>query len=62
MVASRQGVQDKVRETSVFSELVKLLPADLFRACLAQVSSRSNIVLLLLLGLECTVMSVTGKH
>ena len=39
MVASRQGMQGKVRETSVFSELVKLLPADLFRACLAQVSS-----------------------
>ena len=42
MVASRQGVQDKIRDTSVFSELVKLLPADLFRACLAQASSSSQ--------------------
>lgn len=39
VVVSRAGLEERARATAIFGELVKLLPADLFRPCLAQVSS-----------------------
>ncbi|KAK9809306.1 hypothetical protein WJX73_003160 [Symbiochloris irregularis] len=37
IIVGRLGLEDKARSTAIFGELVKLLPADLFRPCLAQV-------------------------
>ena len=37
IVVARAGLEDRARATAIFGELVKLLPADLFRPCLAQV-------------------------
>lgn len=38
VVLTRQGLEGKARGTSMVQELVKLLPPDLFRTCLARVS------------------------
>lgn len=37
IIVGRLGLEDRARSTAIFGELVKLLPADLFRSCLAQV-------------------------
>ena len=38
VVLTRQGLEGRARSTSMMPELVKLLPPDLFRTCLARVS------------------------
>ncbi len=38
VILTRQGLENKARNTSMVQELVKLLPPDLFRTCLARVS------------------------
>ena len=38
VILTRQGLEGKARSTSMVQELVKLLPPDLFRTCLARVS------------------------
>ena len=37
VILTRQGLESKARSTSMVQELVKLLPPDLFRTCLARV-------------------------
>ena len=37
VILTRQGLEGKARSTSMVPELVKLLPPDLFRTCLARV-------------------------
>ena len=37
VILTRQGLEAKARSTSMMQELVKLLPPDLFRTCLARV-------------------------
>lgn len=37
IIVGRAGLEEHARATAIFGELVKLLPADLFRPCLAQV-------------------------
>ena len=37
IIVGRPGLEERARTTAIFGELVKLLPADLFRPCLAQV-------------------------
>ena len=43
VILTRQGLESKARNTSMVQDLVKLLPPDLFRTCLARVrTSYSN--------------------
>ena len=42
VVLTRQGLENKARSSSMVQELVKLLPPDLFRTCLARVSAPPN--------------------
>lgn len=39
VILTRQGLESKARSTSMVQDLVKLLPPDLFRTCLARVST-----------------------
>jgi len=39
VILTRQGLESKARNTSMVQDLVKLLPPDLFRTCLARVST-----------------------
>ena len=45
VILTRQGLETKARNTSVVQDLVKLLPPDLFRTCLARVSVLSIFLL-----------------
>ena len=42
VILTRQGLESKARNTSMVQDLVKLLPPDLFRTCLARVSTSYN--------------------
>ena len=43
VILTRQGLEGKARSTSMVQELVKLLPPDLFRTCLARVRSKAAL-------------------
>lgn len=43
VILTRQGLESKARSTSMVQELVKLLPPDLFRTCLARVRSSRTL-------------------
>lgn len=45
VILTRQGLEGKARSTSMVQELVKLLPPDLFRTCLARVRSSTTCLL-----------------
>lgn len=42
VILTRQGLESKARNTSMVQDLVKLLPPDLFRTCLARVSTSDS--------------------
>lgn len=44
VVLTRSGLEDKARSTTILQELVKWLPANLYRQCLARVSRHMHIL------------------
>lgn len=62
VILTRQGLEGKARSTSMMQELVKLLPPDLFRTCLARVSCEAHATKLAVSGLDQHPILANGKY